>query len=118
MQKHSSIRRRFAVLPAALALLGVLAGSALAQETVKIGFTGPLSGGGALYGKNVVNGMELAIKEINAAGLEVGGKKVKLELVALDDKYAPADAAINARRLVQQHQAAVVFVPHSGGIYA
>jgi len=119
MQRHSSTRRRFALLPTALALLGAFgAGSAFAQDTVKIGFTGPLSGGAALYGKNVVNGIEMAIKEINAAGLEVGGKKVKLELVALDDKYSPADAAINARRLAQQHQAPVVFVPHSGGIYA
>ncbi|MBO9649941.1 MAG: ABC transporter substrate-binding protein [Variovorax sp.] len=119
MLRHSSTRRRFALLPTALALLGAFgAGSAFAQDTVKIGFTGPLSGGAALYGKNVVNGIEMAIKEINAAGLEVGGKKVKLELVALDDKYSPADAAINARRLAQQYQAPVVFVPHSGGIYA
>lgn len=108
-----------AMLPLALALAAAFgAGSAFAQETVKIGFTGPLSGGAALYGKNVVNGMEMAIKEINAAGLEVAGKKVKLELVALDDKYAPAEAAINARRLVQQYQSPAVFVPHSGGIYA
>src|SRR6516225_10154800 len=119
MQRHSSIRRRFALLPTALVVMGAFgAGSAFAQDTVKIGFTGPLSGGAALYGKNVVNGIEMAIKEINATGLEVGGKKVKLELVALDDKYSPADAAINARRLAQQHQAPVVFVPHSGGIYA
>lgn len=112
-------RRRLALLPIAAALAGAFgAGSALAQDTVKIGFTGPLSGGAALYGKNVVNGMEMAIKEINASGLEVAGKKVKLELVALDDKYSPADAAINARRLVQQYQTPAVFVPHSGGIYA
>ncbi|MGO4393200.1 ABC transporter substrate-binding protein [Variovorax sp. M-6] len=106
-------------LPLVAALAAAFgAGAAFAQETVKIGFTGPLSGGAALYGKNVVNGMEMAIKEINAAGLEVAGKKVKLELVALDDKYAPAEAAINARRLVQQYQSPAVFVPHSGGIYA
>ncbi|HET7834382.1 MAG TPA: ABC transporter substrate-binding protein [Variovorax sp.] len=112
-----SIRTKALPLVAALAA-AFGAGSAFAQETVKIGFTGPLSGGAALYGKNVVNGMEMAIKEINAAGLEVAGKKVKLELVALDDKYAPAEAAINARRLVQQYQSPAVFVPHSGGIYA
>jgi branched-chain amino acid transport system substrate-binding protein len=112
-------RRQFAVLPLAAALLGAFAaGSTLAQESVKIGYTGPLSGGAALYGKNVVNGIEMAIKEINATGLEVGGKKVKLELVALDDKYSPAEAAINARRLVQQYHTPAVFVPHSGGIYA
>ncbi|MDM0028593.1 ABC transporter substrate-binding protein [Variovorax saccharolyticus] len=112
-----SITTKALPLVAALAA-AFAAGSAFAQETVKIGFTGPLSGGAALYGKNVVNGMEMAIKEINAAGLEVAGKKVKLELVALDDKYAPAEAAINARRLVQQYQSPAVFVPHSGGIYA
>ncbi|MEI8028810.1 MAG: ABC transporter substrate-binding protein [Comamonadaceae bacterium] len=112
-------RRRFAALPLAAALFGVFtAGATLAQESVKIGYTGPLSGGAALYGKNVVSGIEMAVKEINTAGLEVGGKKVKLELVALDDKYSPAEAAINARRLVQQYQTAAVFVPHSGGIYA
>ena len=112
-------RRTFARLPLALAFAAAFgAGGAMAQETVKIGFTGPLSGGAALYGKNVVDGMEMAIKEINAAGLEVGGKKVKLELVALDDKYSPAEAAINARRLVQQSKVPAVFVPHSGGIYA
>ena len=120
--KNTTPRRRLALLPIAATLLGAIgamgAGSALAQDLVKIGYTGPLSGGAALYGKNVVNGIEMAIKEINAAGLEVAGKKVKLELVSLDDKYSPAEAAINARRLVQQYQTAAVFVPHSGGIYA
>ncbi|MGO4314247.1 ABC transporter substrate-binding protein, partial [Pseudomonas sp. KB_15] len=91
---------------------------ALAQEVVKIGYTGPLSGGAALYGKNVLSGIQMAVDEINAQGLAVNGKKVKLEVVALDDKYAPAEAAINARRLVQQHKTPAVFVPHSGGIFA
>ncbi|MDR0478674.1 MAG: ABC transporter substrate-binding protein [Burkholderiaceae bacterium] len=92
--------------------------AARAQEVVNIGFTGPLSGGAALYGKNVVDGMQMAINEINAKGLQVAGKPVKLNLVALDDKYSPADSAINARRLVQQSQVAAIFVPHSGGVYA
>lgn len=113
-------RRKFnRLLPVAAALVATFGAAGVsAQDAVKIGFTGPLSGGAALYGKNVVNGIEMAMKEINAAGLEVAGKKVKLELVALDDKYAPAEAAINARRLVQQYQTPAVFVPHSGGIYA
>ena len=119
IERQRTTRRRLAGAPLALALLAAFgSGAASAQDVVKIGFTGPLSGGAALYGKNVVNGIEMAIKEINAAGLEVAGKKVKLELVALDDKYAPAEAAINSRRLVQQYQTPAVFVPHSGGIYA
>ncbi|RYG13686.1 MAG: ethanolamine utilization protein EutJ [Burkholderiales bacterium] len=94
------------------------AAPALAQEVVKIGYSGPLSGGAALYGKNVLDGMQMAASEINAAGLEVAGKKYKLEIVALDDKYNPAETAINAQRLVQEHKTAAVLVPHSGGSLA
>lgn len=103
---------------AVAASLIVTAGAATAQEVVKIGYSGPLSGGAALYGKNVLTGMEMAANEINAKGLEVAGKKYKLEIVSFDDKYNPSETAINVQRLVQQHQTAAVLVPHSGGIFA
>ena len=103
---------------AATVALAFSASGALAQEVLKIGLTAPLSGGAALYGKNVLNGLNLAAKEINAQGLTVGGKKYTVEIVALDDKYSPAEAAINARRLKQQHETAVIYVPHSGGAFA
>src|SRR5690349_11014335 len=104
---------------AAVAALGLAAAApALAQEVVKIGYTGPLSGGAALYGKNVLDGMQMAVGEINAAGLEIGGKKYKLEIVALDDKYNPSESAINAQRLVQEHKTPAILTPHSGGTFA
>jgi branched-chain amino acid transport system substrate-binding protein len=104
---------------AATAALGLaFTGSAFAQEVVKIGFSGPLSGGAALYGKNVLDGMQLAVNEINAQGLEVAGKKYKLEIVSLDDKYNPSETAINAQRLVQQYKTPAILVPHSGGSLA
>ncbi|MEF7612854.1 ABC transporter substrate-binding protein [Aquincola sp. MAHUQ-54] len=102
----------------ALAAAAVAALPAWAQDVVKIGYSGPLSGGAALYGKNVLDGMQMAAAEINAAGLEVGGKKVKLEIVALDDKYNPSETAINAQRLVQESKTPAILVPHSGGIFA
>jgi branched-chain amino acid transport system substrate-binding protein len=95
-----------------------LIGTAAAQEVVKIGYSGPLSGGAALYGKNVLTGMEMAAAEINAKGFEVGGKKYKLEIVALDDKYNPSETGINVQRLIQQHKTPAVLVPHSGGVFA
>jgi len=98
--------------------LAFSAGGALAQEVVKIGYSGPLSGGAALYGKNVLSGMEMAANEVNAKGLEIGGKKYKVEIVALDDKYNPSETGINVQRLVQQHKTPAVLVPHSGGIFA
>jgi branched-chain amino acid transport system substrate-binding protein len=110
---------RFKQLGLALAAgMALSAGPALAQEVVKIGYSGPLSGGAALYGKNVLDGMQMAVGEINAQGLEVGGKKYKLEIVALDDKYNPSETAINAQRLVQESKTPAILVPHSGGIYA
>ena len=77
---------------AATVALAFSASGAWAQEVLKIGLTAPLSGGAALYGKNVLNGLNLAAKEINAQGLTVAGKKYKVEIVALDDKYSPAES--------------------------
>jgi len=109
-------RRQMTALAVAAAALA--AGPALAQEVIKIGYSGPLSGGAAQYGKNVLDGMQMAVAEINAGNPEIGGKKVRFEVVPLDDKYNPSETAINAQRLVQQHKAAAILVPHSGGIFA
>lgn len=105
---------------AALGAAALAGGSgALAQEAVTIGYTGPLSGGAALYGRNTLTGLEMAAKEINdAGGFEVAGKKYTFNLVPLDDKYSPSEAAVNAKRLRAQYNAPMVFTPHSGGAYA
>lgn len=101
----------------ALTALLTLTSAALAQTSVNIGYSGPLSGGAAFYGKDVQSGIEMAVGEINkAGGITVGGKKVKLNLVSLDDKYLPNETATNARRLLQQSNTPVIFVPHAGGI--
>jgi branched-chain amino acid transport system substrate-binding protein len=102
-----------------VALAASFAAPAWAQETVNIGYTGPLSGGAALYGRNTLVGLEMAAKEINdAGGFEVGGKKYKFNIVALDDKYSPSEAAVNAKRLKAQNDAVMIFTPHSGGAFA
>jgi len=106
-------RFTFATLALSLAVTG-----AYAQDTIKIGFSGPLSGGAALYGKNVLSGMQMAAEELNAKPLDIGGKRYKIEIVALDDKYNPSETGINLQRLVQQHKTAAVLVPHSGGVFA
>ena len=88
-------------------------------DTVTIGFTGPLSGGAALYGRNVLDGIEMAIADINeGGGITVNGKKFTLVVQPLDDRYFPNESATNAKRLVHQYGSPVVFCPHSGGILA
>jgi branched-chain amino acid transport system substrate-binding protein len=87
--------------------------------TVNIGYTGPLSGPAAFYGERTLNGVKMAADEVNeAGGFEVNGKKYKLNVVSLDDKYLPNEAGANAKRLVQENKPPIIFTPHSGGIFA
>ncbi len=108
--------RRVAV---ATALAMGVAGAAHAAEKVNIGFTGPLSGGAALYGENTLEGLRMAAEEINAGGgIDVDGTSYEINIVSLDDMYSPSRAAVNGKRLVQQSSTPVVFTPHSGGTFA
>ncbi len=88
-------------------------------KTVNIGYSGPLSGPAAFYGENTLSGLEMAVDEINdAGGFEVNGDTYKINLVSLDDKYLPNETGANAKRLLQENKTPIVFVPHSGGIFA
>ena len=51
---------------------------------IKIGVSGPLTGGAAMYGIAVKNSAQMAVDEINADG---GINGMMLELVAMDDKH-------------------------------
>jgi branched-chain amino acid transport system substrate-binding protein len=87
--------------------------------TVNIGYTGPLSGPAAFYGARTLNGIKMAVEEVNGAGgFEVSGKKYKLNIVSLDDKYLPNEAGANAKRLVTENKTPIIFTPHSGGVFA
>ena len=114
----NTLVKRFCRLACASAI-ALAASGAQAAETVTIGFTGPLSGGAALYGQNTLEGLQMAAREINdKGGFKVGDDTYEINLVSLDDKYAPSQAAVNGKRLVQQYNAPVIFTPHSGGTFA
>jgi branched-chain amino acid transport system substrate-binding protein len=80
----------------------VLGGAASAQDIVKLGFAGPLSGAQAQYGKDMENGLTLAIEEFNATHPRIGGKEVKFQLVAEDDQADPRNGTTVAQRLVDE----------------
>ena len=114
---HTWVRNSLAIVFASI-VTGCSAANS-GGDTVTIGFTGPLSGGAALYGRNVLDGLEMAIADVNdAGGITVAGKQVKFAVAPLDDRYFPNESATNAKRLVHQYSAPVVFCPHSGGILA
>jgi len=72
------------------AALGAALAAPAAAQTIRIGFHAPLTGFAASDGKSALNGAELAVEQINAAG-GVNGRK--LELVVQDDQ-AKADQAV------------------------
>lgn len=82
--------------------------AASADEIAKIGHVAPLTGGIAHLGKDNENGARLAVEEINARGLTIGGQKVTLELDAQDDAADPRTATQVAQRLVDDNVVAVV----------
>lgn len=97
-------------------ILALTLGTASADKVVQIGYSGPLSGGAAFYGKDVQSGIDLAINDLNkAGGIKVNGEKVTFKLVSLDDRYLPNETASNVKRLTGQG-IKYVFVPHAGGI--
>ena len=75
-----TLRKLGSAIAVATVSMGMSAG-ALAEE-VNIGFTGPLSGGAALYGENVLSGIKMAAEEVNAAGgIDIDGTNYTVNLI-------------------------------------
>ena len=100
----------------AVATLSLLAASASAQDTqtVKIAHAGPTSGAIAHIGKDTQNGVSMALEELNAQNLVIGGKKIKFELLAEDDAGDPRQATAVAQKLCDAKVAGIVGHVQSG----
>ena len=98
-----------------VAAIAAVAGMASAQEqVVKIGHVAPVSGAQAHYGKDNENGARMAIEELNAQGITIGGKKIKFELQAEDDAADPKQGTAAAQKLCDAKVAGVVGHLNSG----
>ncbi|GAB2179857.1 ABC transporter substrate-binding protein [Denitratisoma sp. agr-D3] len=83
-------------------LLVAMLGSttALAADTVKIALTGPFSGGSAPMGVSMRDGAKLAINTLNGqGGIDVAGKKLKIEIIERDDEAKNDRGALIAQEL-------------------
>src|ERR1700692_2969379 len=96
------------VMAAALAL-PMFGGSAIAQETLKIGYIDPLSGGGASVGEVGLKTFQFLADEVNAKG-GIQGRKV--EIVPLDNKTNPQESLIQAQKAID---AGVRFLTQGNG---
>jgi len=98
-----------------VAALAAVAGMASAQDqVVKIGHVAPVSGAQAHYGKDNENGVRMAIEDLNAQGVTIGGKKIKFEIQAEDDAADPKQGTAAAQKLCDAKVAGVVGHLNSG----
>ncbi|HML33786.1 MAG TPA: ABC transporter substrate-binding protein [Sporomusa sphaeroides] len=106
-------KKLLAVAVSTLMMAGALAGCGggtkqEAANEIKLGGNFELTGGVANYGKQAVNGIQLAIKEANASG-GVLGKQIKLVLA--DNKSEAAEATNALTKLITQDKVVAVFGP-------
>jgi branched-chain amino acid transport system substrate-binding protein len=109
--------RRHALRAIALAVVGsslMLQGCDSPPSTIKIGVAQPLSGNLAALGQDLLNGVNLAVAELNKEGFRVKGKLVTLEVVAMDDRASADTGKEVARQLVDSGVVAVIGHLNSG----
>ena len=99
----------------AAAAIALSTGMAFAQNAVvTIAHVGPTSGAIAHLGKDNENGAILAVEELNAAGVTIGGKKVTIKLMTEDDAADPKQGTAVAQKLADAKVAGVVGHLNSG----
>ncbi len=115
MNKHIG-RRRFSVCIAltTVAAAALVAGCSKVPDTIKIGVAQPLTGPLGALGQDLLNGVNLAVAELNKGGYTVDGKRVTLEVVAVDDKSDSATGKVVAQQLVDAGVVAVIGHLNSG----
>ena len=101
----------------AFVLVVFAAGTAFAADVVKIGEIATQTGDFAAYGQAEIEAIKIAVKEINAAGgINVGGKKMPIEVTMYDCRTRQEDMVNAARRLVEQDKVVAVIGPSGSGL--
>ncbi|NLM28310.1 MAG: ABC transporter substrate-binding protein [Clostridiaceae bacterium] len=95
----------------AVTLIGCSKGN---QNEIRIGINYELSGGVATYGQSSVEGIEMAIEEINNAG-GINGKKIVP--IKYDNKSEPAEATTLANKLITQDKVVAILGPATSGSF-
>jgi len=96
---------------AALGAVGAMAAACrpAADEVIKIGHYGSLTGSEATFGKSTDNGIRLAVEEVNAkGGVKVAGKTYKIELVSDDTEGSAAKAGTVVTKLITKDKVKAV----------
>ena len=93
--------------------LGLLTGcTGNSSKTIKIGHAASLTGDNSVFGQSENTGLKVAVEEVNKKG-GILGKQI--ELISVDTRSDPAEAANAVRRLVDQEKVSFVIGPSQSG---
>ncbi|SOZ34810.1 branched-chain amino acid ABC transporter substrate-binding protein [Cupriavidus neocaledonicus] len=106
--------RRLLVAGLNAMLLTLACTHAQGQRAVRIGVSAPLTGLNAANGKDIENGVRLAVEEANAQPVRLDGHEVRFELATGDDQSDPRIGVQVAQKLVDDGVAAVIGYYNSG----
>ncbi len=95
-------------------LLAACAGGGGAANTIKVGVVAELTGDIPAVGASCKNAAEMAVQEVNdAGGLDVGGKKYKVELFIEDNAGKADQSASSAQKLITQQNVVAIIGPNA-----
>ena len=117
---HDPGKRMGRILVAGVAVISLVATACVEERNaaggattggggvLKIGLVAPFSGTAASIGRNMREGVTIAVDELNAAG-GIDGSRV--EVVARDNEFDPAKTSQIARELIDQDRVSLIIGP-------
>jgi len=103
------MKKKLLVVMLSCLILACFGRASYAEETIKIGATYPLSGGVAEAASWVVEGIELAVEDINnSGGIPIQGKQLKIELILNDDKCNPTTGVAVIEKMINRDKVVAI----------
>ena len=111
MTTRLSRRKFIATTAAGVAAASVAPKPGFGAKTVKIGFNAPLTGEVAAWGLPGLNGCEIWVEQVNAAGgVDIGGEAHMVELVSFDNEYLSDKALQGAKKQVLEDDVKMILM--------
>ncbi|MBF0558608.1 MAG: ABC transporter substrate-binding protein [Nitrospirae bacterium] len=107
-------RRVFLAVSIFLMVLVIAGCQKGSSNTIRVGLIAELTGDMPAVGASCKNAAQMAVKEVNdAGGIEIAGKKYKMELFAEDSAGRPDQAASSAQKLITQQEVTAIIGPNA-----
>jgi branched-chain amino acid transport system substrate-binding protein len=116
MEREEEIMRRGMMLMVAALGVWALAAAPAPAQTIKVGAAVALTGNFSHEGTQVYRGYQLWLEEVNKQGINVGGKRMKVEMVFYDDKSEAQTAVDLTEKLITQDKVQFILGPFSSPI--